>query len=80
MADQAALRDPNREGCPEWGRPSAENLMVMRQTADRLFGHDAYEFSVLAAGRHQMPLSTIGAILGSHVGVGLEDSRSLGGG
>jgi len=54
--------------------------MVMRQTADRLFGHDAYEFSVLAAGRHQMPLSTIGAILGSHVGVGLEDSRSLGGG
>lgn len=58
--------------------PDPENLMVMRQTADRLFGRDAYQFSVLGAGRHQMPLVTMGAILGGHVRVGLEDSLSLG--
>lgn len=58
--------------------PDPENLMVMRQTADRLFGRDSYQFSVLGAGRHQMPLVTMGAILGGHVRVGLEDSLSLG--
>lgn len=58
--------------------PDPENLMIMRQTADRLFGRDAYQFSVLGAGRHQMPLVTMGAILGGHVRVGLEDSLSLG--
>ena len=31
----------------------------MKQTADRLFGDD-YVWSVLAAGRHQMPFATIG--------------------
>ena len=54
-----------------------ENLHVMRQTADRLFGRDAYNWSVLAAGRQQMPFLTQGALLGSHVRVGLEDSLFL---
>jgi uncharacterized protein (DUF849 family) len=54
-----------------------ENLTVMRQAADRLFGTD-YHWSVLAAGRHQMPLVSIGAAMGSHVRVGLEDSLYLG--
>lgn len=58
--------------------PDPENLMVMRQTADRLFGRENYQFSVLGAGRHQMPLVTMGAILGGHVRVGLEDSLFLG--
>lgn len=58
--------------------PDPENLMVMRQTADRLFGRENYQLSVLGAGRHQMPLVTIGAILGGHVRVGLEDSVFLG--
>lgn len=58
--------------------PDPENLMVMRQTADRLFGRENYRFSVLGAGRHQMPLLTMGAIMGGNVRVGLEDSLFLG--
>jgi uncharacterized protein (DUF849 family) len=55
-----------------------ENLFLMRSTADRLFGRENYEFSVLGAGRHQMSLITMGAIMGGHVRVGLEDSLFLG--
>jgi len=55
-----------------------ENLFLMRSTADRLLGRDNYEFSVLGAGRHQMSLVTMGAIMGGHVRVGLEDSLYLG--
>lgn len=58
--------------------PDPENLVAMKATADRLFGRDGYRFSVLGAGRHQMPLVTMGAILGGHVRVGLEDSLYLG--
>jgi len=53
--------------------PDPEDLMHMRRTADRLFG-DRYQWSILGAGRHQIPLATIGAAMGSHVRVGLEDS------
>ena len=52
---------------------SPESLMHMKATADRLLG-DNYQFSVLAAGRMQIPLATVGAILGGNVRVGLEDS------
>jgi uncharacterized protein (DUF849 family) len=55
----------------------AEDLMHMRRTADRLFG-TGYEWSVLGAGRNQMPLASIGAAVGSHVRVGLEDSLWIG--
>lgn len=54
-----------------------ENLLHMKATADRLLG-DQYRFSVLCAGRLQMPLATIGAILGGNVRVGLEDSLLIG--
>lgn len=54
-----------------------ENLFVMRSTADRLFGRENYLLSVLGAGRHQMSLVTMGAILGANVRVGLEDSLYL---
>jgi len=57
--------------------PHPEDLMHMRRTADRLFG-DQYQWSILGAGRNQMPLATIGAALGSNVRVGLEDSLWLG--
>jgi uncharacterized protein (DUF849 family) len=50
-----------------------DNVVFMRRTADRLFGKD-YVWSVLAAGRHQMPLITQGAMMGGNVRVGLEDS------
>lgn len=55
-----------------------ENLTIMRTTADRLFGRENYRFSVLGAGRHQMPLLTMAAIMGGNVRVGLEDSLYLG--
>jgi uncharacterized protein (DUF849 family) len=54
-----------------------EDLMHMRRTADRLLGDD-YEWSILGAGKNQMPLATIGAAMGSHVRVGLEDSLWIG--
>jgi uncharacterized protein (DUF849 family) len=54
-----------------------ESLLLMRSTADRLFGRRNYEFSVLGAGRHQMSLTAMGAIMGGHVRVGLEDSLFL---
>ena len=56
--------------------PDPENLSHMKLIADKLFG-DSYAFSVLAAGRHQMPLITLSAILGGHVRVGLEDSLMI---
>jgi uncharacterized protein (DUF849 family) len=54
-----------------------DNVIFMRRTADRLFGND-YVWSVLAAGRHQMPLITQAALLGGNVRVGLEDSLHIG--
>ncbi|MCG2622576.1 3-keto-5-aminohexanoate cleavage protein [Arthrobacter sp. I2-34] len=54
-----------------------EDLMHMRRTADRLLGTD-YQWSILGAGKNQMPLATIGAAMGSHVRVGLEDSLWIG--
>lgn len=57
--------------------PDPENVMHMKSTADRLFGGD-YIFSLLAAGKHQMRLTTLSAILGGSVRVGLEDSLYLG--
>ncbi len=53
------------------------NLLFMRETADRLFG-DAYVWSVLAAGRHQMAFTTMAGIMGGNVRVGLEDSLYIG--
>ncbi len=54
-----------------------ENVMFMKQTADRLFGDD-YVWSVLAAGRFQMPFITQAAMMGGNVRVGLEDSLYIG--
>ncbi len=50
-----------------------EDLMHMRRTADRLFG-DAYHWSILGAGRNQIPLAAMGASMGANVRVGMEDS------
>ena len=50
-----------------------EDLMHMKRTADRLFGDD-YRWSILGAGRNQIPLATMGAAMGANVRVGLEDS------
>ncbi|MBB95395.1 MAG: 3-keto-5-aminohexanoate cleavage protein [Rhodobacteraceae bacterium] len=52
------------------------NLNHMKRIADKLFGDD-YQFSVLAAGRHQIPFVTMAAAMGGHVRVGLEDSLMI---
>jgi len=57
--------------------PDPENVQHMRTIANKLFG-DQYHWSVLAAGRHQIPLITMAAIMGANVRVGLEDSLWLG--
>jgi uncharacterized protein (DUF849 family) len=57
--------------------PDMDNLMFMKRTADKLFG-DQYLWSVLGAGRHQMPFATQGAMMGGNVRVGLEDSLFIG--
>jgi uncharacterized protein (DUF849 family) len=57
--------------------PDAHNVAMMRATADRLFGRD-YVWSVLGAGRFQMGICTMAAIMGGNVRVGLEDSLFLG--
>ncbi len=54
-----------------------DNLMHMHTIADRLFG-DQYEWSVLAAGKNQMPFATQSAMLGGNLRVGLEDSLYIG--
>ncbi|MDE2512872.1 MAG: 3-keto-5-aminohexanoate cleavage protein [Alphaproteobacteria bacterium] len=54
-----------------------ENVAHAKRIADKLFGDDYY-WSILAAGRHQLPLITMGAIMGGNVRVGLEDSLYIG--
>ena len=56
--------------------PEMDNVLFMKQTADRLFGDD-YIWSVLAAGRFQIPFVTQAAMMGGNVRVGLEDSIYL---
>lgn len=55
-----------------------DNLMFLHKKADALFGPGNYEWSVLAAGRHQMPFATQSAMLGGNLRVGLEDSLYIG--
>lgn len=57
--------------------PHPEDLLHMKRTADRLFG-DEYLWSILGAGRHQINLVTMGAIMGGNVRTGLEDNVYLG--
>jgi len=53
--------------------PDMDNLMFMKATADKLFGKE-YLWSVLGAGRFQMPFATQATMMGGNVRVGLEDS------
>lgn len=50
-----------------------DNLLFMKQTADKLFG-DGYHWSVIGAGAQQMRMASVAAQMGGHVRVGLEDS------
>ncbi len=53
-----------------------ENLTHMKRIADKLFG-DTYQWSVLGAGKHQIPMITQAALMGGNVRVGLEDSLTI---
>ena len=55
-----------------------DNMLHLHRTANRLFGEENYEWSVLAAGRFQMPFATQSALLGGNLRVGLEDSLYIG--
>lgn len=57
--------------------PHPDDVMHMKRTADRLFGKN-YRWSVLGAGRSQMPIAALAASMGGNVRVGLEDSLWLG--
>jgi uncharacterized protein (DUF849 family) len=57
--------------------PHPEDVAHMKRTADRLFG-DQYFWSVLGAGRNQLPIATQSVALGGNVRVGLEDSLWIG--
>lgn len=57
--------------------PHPEDVLHMKRTADRLFG-DAYLWSVLGAGRNQMQIAALSAVMGGNVRVGLEDSLWIG--
>ena len=54
-----------------------DHLLHLVRTAQRLFGND-FEWSVLAAGRHQLPFATQNVLLGGNARVGLEDSLTIG--
>jgi uncharacterized protein (DUF849 family) len=56
-----------------------EDVAHMRRTADRLFGVQ-YRWSVLGAGRNQLPVAAMAAAMGANVRVGLEDSLWAGAG
>jgi uncharacterized protein (DUF849 family) len=57
-------------------QPSVENLVHMKNTADKLFGDD-YLWSVLPVGRHQFTLGTVAVAMGGNVRVGMEDNLYL---
>src|SRR5580704_3351184 len=59
--------------------PHPDEVMHMKRTADRLFG-DNYRWSVLGAGRSQLPIAAMAAAMGGNVRVGLEDSLWVGAG
>jgi uncharacterized protein (DUF849 family) len=54
-----------------------DDVAHMKRTADRLFG-DKYLWSVLGAGRNQLPIAAMSVAMGGNIRVGLEDSLWLG--
>jgi len=77
IVDQGWIKGPlfiqSVLGFPGSMSADPKHIMHMKQTADDLFG-DNYHWSLLAAGKDQIPAITMAAIMGGHVRVGLEDS------
>jgi uncharacterized protein (DUF849 family) len=54
---------------------SPEDLLMMKQTADRLLGAENYRWSVIGVGYpHEFNMAAMAIMLGGHVRVGLEDN------
>jgi uncharacterized protein (DUF849 family) len=81
LADEELVKGPlflqYGLGTGRWGTAEPESLAQLRATADGLFGRENHEFSVFGNGRQQMSVVTVGAIMGGHVRVGLEDFPHL---
>jgi uncharacterized protein (DUF849 family) len=56
--------------------PTPDTLLFLHNNARQLIGD--FQWSVCAAGRHQLPLCTMAIILGGNVRVGMEDSLYAG--
>ena len=56
-----------------------EDMIVMKQTADRLFGSENYQWSVIGVGYPaEIHLAAMAIMMGGHVRVGLEDNIFIG--
>jgi len=55
--------------------PSPDNLLFLYNTAKEAIGD--FDWSVCAAGRFQMPMCTMGLVMGGNARVGMEDSLYL---
>jgi len=58
-------------------QPTFNDLLHLKETADRLFGEDQYQWSAFGAGRMEFPICTMAVLLGGNCRVGLEDSLYL---
>ena len=58
-------------------RPTFYDLIHLKQTADRLFGADNYQWSAFGAGRMDFPICTVAVLSGGNCRIGLEDSLYL---
>lgn len=59
-------------------QPTFYDLMHLKETADRLFGAENYQWSAFGAGRSEFPICTVAVLLGGNCRVGMEDNLYLG--
>ncbi len=55
-------------------QPTFNDLLHLKETADRLFGENQYQWSAFGAGRMEFPICTMAVLMGGNCRVGLEDS------
>jgi uncharacterized protein (DUF849 family) len=58
-------------------QPTFYDLIHLKETADRLFGANQYQWSAFGAGRMEFPICTVAVLLGGNCRVGLEDNLYL---
>ncbi len=58
-------------------QPTFSDLLHLKETADRLFGENQYQWSAFGAGRTEFPICTLAMLMGGNCRVGLEDNLYL---